>query len=297
MLLTAAALAVPPPAHAADPARWSLAPAAPEGTAGADGGSVRLQGAPGDVLEDAVAVTNPAAEPLTVRLRGTGRGSGGWIALAGDRVTVPPRTRARVPFTVTLPGAAEPGGHLAAITATAGARTARLPVHVRVTGPALTALTVENVTVRRAQPAVPGSGASTATVHYTLVNRGNVTVRPRLTVRAEGLFGRTLMRRPASGVPARLPPGRRVELTERWDQAPRLDRVRVVVTATAGGRSGSGAATFTAVPWAAAGTVLAALGALTARLVLTRRRHAGRPGERAGGGPAPEPVAAGGGPA
>lgn len=54
------------------------------------------------------------------------------------------------------------------------------------TGPTLSALTVEDVSVS-------GRGR-TAAIRYTLVNRGNTVLAPRLAVRADGLFGPVLRR-------------------------------------------------------------------------------------------------------
>ncbi|MFD0506015.1 hypothetical protein ACFQ0G_30485 [Streptomyces chiangmaiensis] len=123
---------------------WSVEPA----TGGAGGRPyVYAEGEPGTVLQDAVSVLNPGSEPLTVRLSGadaddTADGgftvrtrpvdTGAWIAFArttGGRraavhavsVTVPARTRADVPFSLTVPGGAVPGDHPGAIVASAGA--------------------------------------------------------------------------------------------------------------------------------------------------------------------------------
>ncbi|GAA3099542.1 hypothetical protein GCM10020254_51240 [Streptomyces goshikiensis] len=129
-----------------------------------------------------------------------------------------------VPFTVTVPPASPPGDHPAAVVATEAGREVGVRVHLRVGGPALAALTVEDVAVR-------GRGAGRV-VSYTLVNRGNVTLAPRLAIRAEGRFGEVAGRAPRA-VPVELLPGRRVTLTEPWPGAPVLDRVELTLTVTA----------------------------------------------------------------
>ncbi|ARZ69775.1 hypothetical protein SMD11_4164 [Streptomyces albireticuli] len=271
--LTATAVLLTAPAALAAAPPWTAAPAtngkgAPARTA------FYLEGGPGAVLEDSLSVANPADQPRSLELRG----SGPWIALAAKRVRVPPRTRADVPFTVTVPSGARPGDHSAALVVTGGGREARIRLALRVTGgPALAALAVEDVRVEKA-----GTGA---VIRYALVNRGNTTLAPSLAIRADGLFG-TVLRRAASGVPAELPPGGRVRLAEPWPGAPRLDRVDVRVTATApGGAHASATGAWTPLPW-----VLPALGVFALALVTSaglfvrrrlRARGRGRPSESA----------------
>lgn len=235
------------PAAAADRADsatgWTARPAASGlGTrTGDDGGRpyFYLEGVPGTVLQDRLAVTNPGRTPVTVRLREadaynaeTGEfavrgskgstGTGAWLRLAADQVTVPARTRAEVPFSVTVPTSAPPGDHPGAIVAESAGRSVGVRVHLRVGGPTLAALTVEDVTV------------SGRTIHYTLVNRGNAALAPRLAVGADGVFG-TLLRREARTLPLELLPGQRVKLTEPWRDVPALDSVTVRLRVTAAG--------------------------------------------------------------
>ncbi|MFF6971175.1 hypothetical protein [Streptomyces tsukubensis] len=200
------------PAHAAPD--WTLAPAPGGGRP-----YVYAEGAPGAVLEDRLTLTNPGTAPLTVRL-----GTGAWVALAATTVTVPPRTRADIPLTVTVPPGTPPGERTTAVTAAAtrpAGRTAAVRLHLRITGPAVAALSVEDVSTEG------------PTVRYTLVNRGNTVLRPRVELSADGLLG-TAHRRTARTTPAELRPGHRVTRTETWGERPFLDSVSVQVTATAG---------------------------------------------------------------
>ncbi|MFK8909975.1 hypothetical protein [Streptomyces sp. YS-3] len=252
-----------PAAHAAE-GEWSAAPV----SAGGGRPYFYLEGAPGSVLEDRLSLTNPTGRPLTLRLRGTaatgtGTGTGAWITPAAAEVRIPPRTRAEVPFTVTVPVGAPPGGHTAALVASGGGRQARVPVRVRVAGPVLAALTVEDVTLDRGN----------SLIRYALVNRGNTTLAPSLAVRADGLWGRRL-RRPARPLPVALPPGGRAELTEPW-HPPALDRVEVRLTVTAPGAArGEATATAAFVPWGpVAGAGCAAAGAGAALWIRRRRRQ------------------------
>ncbi|MER7398176.1 hypothetical protein ABT381_22020 [Streptomyces sp. NPDC000151] len=277
--LTAATLPCAPPS-AATTGGWRAAPA---------GAHARpyfyLEGDPGSVLSDRLALTNPTDDTRTFTVRGTtatgrssratgtaaqGPGSGAWIVTAAKTVKVPPRTRAEVPFTVTVPRGTAPGDHPAALSVRAagpGGRTAAVPVHLRVTGPTLAALTVENVSV--------ADRGGAAVIRYDLVNRGNTTLHPRVAVRADGLLGSAL-RRPAHRLPAELPPGRRTTRTETWPDPPALDSVDLTVTATAaGGAHGTARATYTAVPWGTVGLVCAGGGAVVGGWFLRRRRRVG----------------------
>ncbi|MFE0035696.1 hypothetical protein [Streptomyces sp. NPDC059015] len=239
---------------------------------------VYLEGPPGTVMEDGVSVTNPGAEPLTVRLRAAGTAG---PVFAEDRVTVPARTRADVPFAVTIPASAAPGDRSARVVVSAGGREAVVRVHVRVTGPELAALTVEDVRV------------DGRVIRYTLVNRGNTVLVPRLAVRADGLAGE-LLRRPARTLPVELGPGRSLELTEPWPDPPALDSVDVTLRVTApGAASVEATASARYVPWAAATGTALALGAAAAGLALWRGRGHSSDGPDGPGGPGRTPAQAG----
>ncbi|KMO95060.1 COG1470 family protein [Streptomyces roseus] len=303
-----AALTTATAAHAEEPG-WTAGPAA--GGAGPARPYFYLAGPPGTVLEDRLALTNTSDREHTVTLRGAdayntadgalavspaappaaaaGRGgaapgAGSWISFGpAGIVRIPPRTRAVVPFTVTLPPASPPGDHPAAVIASEDGREAGVRIHLRVGGPTLAALTVEDVSVR-------GEGAR-AVVAYTLVNRGNVALVPELALRAEGLFGE-VPGRAARPLPVELLPGRRVSLTEPWPGAPVLDAVDLTLTVTAPGAAPATArASAWFVPWGIAARVGAGLlglgGVGLAALLLVRKRRRGGPATDA------EPVPAG----
>ncbi|MFD8425056.1 hypothetical protein [Streptomyces sp. NPDC059466] len=275
-------LTVPP--AAAGEAGWSVVPSAGTGTGRP---YVYAEGTPGTVLQDTVSVLNPGARPLTVRLRGTdaertARGgltvlttgrptdTGAWIAFAEEReghrtpagatsVRVPARTRADVPFSVSVPPGATPGDHPGAIVASAGGRSSAVRVLLRVGGPTLAALTVEHVALHDGH------------VSYDVVNRGNTLLRPKLAVRADGVLGRVLDR-PPRALPVELPPGRRVTLTEPWRDPPALDAVDVRLTVTAAGGARATASTRARfVPWGAVTGAGCGLAAIAALLVVRRR--------------------------
>ncbi|MFJ6485443.1 hypothetical protein ACIQK6_35750 [Streptomyces sp. NPDC091682] len=313
VLLLAAATLYAAPAHpaAADEPGWTAEPAA--GAAATVRPYFYLAGAAGTVLEDRLALVNTSDRERTITLRGadayntadgafavrpaapgsgaTGAtGAGSWISFgAAATVKVPPRTRAVVPFTLTVPPASPPGDHPAAVIATEGGHEVGVRVHLRVGGPALAALTVEDVAVRGRGPA--------AVIAYTLVNRGNVALAPDLRISAEALIGEVSDPPRGRTLPVELLPGQRVELTEPWPGAPALDRVRVTLTVTApGGALAVATGSRWLVPggpagWTGAG--LLGLGATTAaalHLVRGRRRPPPGPFPAPGAPPAAGPT-------
>ncbi|MFF5185086.1 WxL protein peptidoglycan domain-containing protein [Streptomyces sp. NPDC000345] len=307
------------PARAADNGSWSVYPLS---SAVAARPYFYVSADPGQTVEDKVVVANKTGKPLTFRLyaadayntaRDGGfavkspgermRGVGAWAELPKERVTVPGHRTVTVPFTVKVPQGAEPGDHPGAIVAlderidrgdgsvalgvqrAVGAR-----VYLTVGGPRLPALAVENVHVSHHQPLVPGLGASTATISYTLHNTGNVTLEPKVELKASGLFGRTLLTRDLKKIPSQLLPGQRVRLTETWRSAPQLDRADVKLTATAKDTKESATASFVAVPWLVVAAAVA--GTAAGVWLLLRRRRAGARGRavmrlRRGARPAP----------
>ncbi|MFF7533072.1 COG1470 family protein [Streptomyces bobili] len=231
---------------------WSAAPA------GQGRPSFYAEGPPGAVLRDTLAVTNRGTRPLTVRLRATGLP----VALPGTALRIPARTRAEVPFTLTVPPDAAPGDRPATIVVRAAdGRESAVRLLLRIGGPRLAALTVEHVAVRAGR------------ITYELVNRGTTVLVPRLAVRADGVLGTVLDRAPRT-LPVRLPPGARLKLDEPWPDRPALDAVTVRLTVTApGGARATGTASARFVPWrTAAGTTAGAL-LLVATPVAVRRRR------------------------
>ncbi|MFF1509083.1 hypothetical protein [Streptomyces sp. NPDC058326] len=220
---------------------WTAAPAAGRPYA-------YLEGPAGSVLQDTLSLTNPGARPLTVRLSG----HGAPVSFAARTVTVPARTRADVPFAVTVTADTPPGEHRGTVRAAAADREIRVDLRLRVSGPRLAALTVEDVHVETA----------TGTLRYTLVNRGTTVLAPHLAVHAEGVLG-TLLDRPRRPLPLTLRPGERTTRTEPWPDPPGLDSVTVRLTATAQGAAPATAraeASFASGPalTGAAGLLLAA---------------------------------------
>ena len=231
-----------PAARAAD--GWSLAPA------GGGRPAFYAEGAPGTAVQDTLSVTNRGSRPVTVRLSGA--------TFARATVRVPARTRADVPFTVTVPDR-DRSTRIVARDSTDGTRSVAL--HLRSTAPELTALTVEHVSVHADR------------ITYELVNRGTTPLTPRLAVHADGVRGTLLDRAPRT-LPVRLPPGARLKLTEPWPDPPALDAVDVRLTVTApGGAQDTADASARFVPWSGVAGTAAAVAAGGACFVVRRRRR------------------------
>ncbi|MFD7261532.1 WxL protein peptidoglycan domain-containing protein [Streptomyces sp. NPDC059874] len=304
-------------ATAADNGTWGVFPTPAAGAAMTDRAYFFHQGQAGTSVGDSVTILNSSDKELTFQVFATDavntpsggafallpvetkpKDVGAWIALppeTASTVTVPPKGRKDIPFTVKVPADATPGDHVGGIvalnTAVEGVqqegkvqvgvkRSVGARLYFRVPGPLTPGLSVEDVKVDRSAPLLPWVKNARATITYTLVNRGNVVVDPKVTVSAEGLFGRTVLDRPARELKLALLPGQRIELTEPWPDAPQSDWVTVKITAGATAHPellSESETDFVAVPWPAVGVFLVLLGALTTLLVLRRRRRsAGR---------------------
>ncbi len=252
-LLTAA-----PAATAAE--GWTVAPA------GGGRPTFYAEGEPGTTLQDTVSVTNPTARPVTVRLHATGVP----ITFADAGVRVPARTRADIPFTVNVPATTAPGDHTATIVARdAQGREATVRLQLHISGPTLSALTVEHVAIHGDR------------ITYELVNRGTTPLTPKLAVHATGVFGTLLDRTPRT-LPVRLRPGQRLALSEPWPDRPALDAVdvRLTVTATGGAHDTTDVSTRF-VPWGAAAGAGGVLATGAALLLVRRRRRRTDEGDEA----------------
>jgi hypothetical protein len=117
-------------------------------------------------------------------------------------------------------------------------------------------------------------GDSGATISYTLRNTGNVTLNPKVELRATGLFGRTLLARELATIPGELLPGQRVRLSEPWQGSPQLDWGDVKLTASAKDTRESASASFFALPWLVAVVLLAGTVVGTVLLIRARRTRA-----------------------
>ncbi|MFF2850654.1 WxL protein peptidoglycan domain-containing protein [Streptomyces sp. NPDC058001] len=278
---------------------------------------------PGAAVRDHIAVLNHSTRPLTLSvyasdafttedggfdLLARGRKSkdaGTWVTPTKRKVTVPARSRAVVPFTLTVPAKAAPGDHAAGIVAAlvstrTGAKGDRVAVeqrvgarvHIRVAGELKPQLTVEDLHATYHGTANPFGGGS-ATVTYTVRNTGNVRLGARQTVRVSNAVSGP---RTADKVPAvkQLLPGGSVKVTASvHDVFPALRSTATVTVdpVPVGGDidpalPGTTRSTdFWTVPWALLALLLLIVAGVTAWLLRRRRRA-----RRAAGAASPVPL-------
>ncbi|MEV7232370.1 DUF916 domain-containing protein [Polymorphospora sp. NPDC051019] len=302
----------PTPGATADPdtaapaAAWSVQPSGRGGPGNRPFFSYDL--APGGTVTDHVGVTNLGTAPVTLTVYGsdaynTTSGGfdllpadrpptdvGGWIRLAQTTVTVPARSRADIPFTLTVPANATPGDHAGGIVASVTSSSAdarghatRLEqrvgsrVYLRVNGPLRPSLRVDDLKAAYSPGWHPGTGELTLT--YTVRNTGNTRTAPTQAVRVEGLFGLPVDSSTLDPLPELLPGGvlRRTVTLSGQPAALRLSAA-VSVAPDPGAAASSSAAAWALSWWYLLVPVLAAG---TGWLLWRRRtRRPGTPGGR-----------------
>jgi hypothetical protein len=207
--------------------------------------------APGATQRDSVTLWNYSNVPLQFQVYGTdafnnAKGAfdllpaakpptdaGAWITVTYTNVTLNPRAKVDIPFTVAVPPTARPGDHAAAILAAnqvqgAGPdgkvvnidRRTGSRMYVRVKGPIQPALTVENVRTVYHSGLSPLGGFD---VTYTVRNAGNVRLAAHRRVQAKGPFGLATTTHTPPDVPELLP-GNAVTYREHFSGVPDLIR-------------------------------------------------------------------------
>lgn len=294
---------------AREPVTWGIQPASATGPGTRP--AFEYDVAPGDVIDDAVRLTNHGDAELTLDVypadafnTGTGGfdvlaagetpvGVGAWTQLARRTVTIPARGEVDVPFTVTVPLNAEPGDHAGGIVAArsssaldasgdpirvdhrVGAR-----IYARVAGELRPALVVDALRTRFAGTAGP-SGRGRLTVDYAVSNTGNVRLAAGQTVTVEGPLGLALEEVVLDDLPELLPGGSyegTVTLDGVWPALRLRTRLELVPTApVAAGELDvvrAGDDTW-AIPWIALLALAVLAGVVT--LAIRRRRSGATP--------------------
>lgn len=305
VLVLGAPLAVPAPAAAAPAAdfTWAVQPSGKDGPTGRS--YFVYDAAPGQRIDDRVAVTNLGKESMTFAVYGadaytTTDGAftlqpashratdvGAWTSFGARTYHVPAGKRVVIPFSLTVPADASPGDHAGGVVAsvvqtrTTGGGKVNLDrrvaarVYLRVAGEMRPAVRVEAMKVGYDNPLNP-VGTGPVVVVYRVRNTGNVRVAGTGRVQVDASLGWRL----ASTEPARLPellPGSAITITEQVNgivPAGRLG-IRVTVEATAADRA-LPAVTRTsgrwAVPWLWVAVLAAVAAWLAVRHVRRRRR-------------------------
>jgi len=230
---------------------WALAPAGTDEDGG-DGNrsSLSYVSDPGSVIKDAVTLYNLSNVPLVFEIYATdGLNNadgefdilgadevpvdvGTWVDLGGDQVPLAPRTQVTIPITITIPEDAAPGDHVGAVIASNAAqstgpggeeftvdRRTGTQLQVRVNGPITAELAVADLETDYQTSVNPLGGS--ATVTYTVENRGNVSLSGTVQVSVGGPFGIGEQKGPKQDVSVLLP-GQSVTLTEEFDNVPAL---------------------------------------------------------------------------
>jgi hypothetical protein len=236
---------------------------------------------PGQVIGDTLALTNLTDTPIDFVLwsgdgYNTDDGSfaiygadvdpvdtGAWVRLPVTKLTVNPRSRATIPFTLTIPETAEPGDHaggIAALNTTPvdqvdadGAdvdvlRAIGARIYLRVAGDLNPDLDIENVRISGHQPLSP-TGGGRAVLEYDVVNSGNIRLAPKTTSSLHGPFGLSRRTNDAVELPELLP-GSSIRVRQSWNDVSPLIRLTGRIEATAGEEQVVREVTLWAVPWA-----------------------------------------------
>lgn len=229
---------------------WALTPATSAETG--SGNRIRLSytADPGIVLEDAVTLYNLGNVPLVFRIYATDAfnnpdggfdllgaeevptGAGSWVDFGAEQITVDAQTQVTIPVTISIPPNATPGDHVGALLASSSAlstgedgqqitvdRRTGTRLYVRVNGPLAPEVTIENLQTDYSATLNPLDGS--ATVTYTIENRGNTVAGATVTASVSGPFG--LGKQTAT--PRELPdiiPGQSITFTEQFEGVPAL---------------------------------------------------------------------------
>ncbi|BBH63846.1 hypothetical protein ACTI_05310 [Actinoplanes sp. OR16] len=309
LALAAALVALVPgtPAQAAD-VSWTVRTAS--NSYGNDRSSYTYAVNPGMTARDALVVANHGSAPLTLAVYAadgytTGEGQldlltgdkksvavGAWVQAAAKDVTIPAKSEAEVPFSVSVPANATPGDYVGGIVTSLSQssstetinveRRLGIKIKMRVGGDLVPGLAIEDLKVDYRGSLLTGD----ATVSYTIHNTGNAVESARQEVSIAGPFG--WLRTDAGTVdsPPELLPG------ERWAVAVPLKDVSpaVVLAATAtltplltdasGSTTSLDPVTATtriwALPWPLTALLVAVIALLVLLAVASRRRRARR---------------------
>lgn len=291
---------------------WSLSPG---GSLAADQAAQRPELAyelsQGATQQDSVILANLGTEQLTFRVYATDAFNnadgqfdllsgeqapvdvGSWVSLAQELVTVPACKQVTIPMTITVPADADPGDHVGAVLASsesigAGAegsavtldRRTGTRLYLRVSGELNPELAVVDVDTSYEHALNPLGGS--ATVKYTVENRGNVRMSGTASMTVGGPFGLGDQTVALPEVPELLP-GESMSFTAAVDDvAASFVSFTSVKVVTQGGDSDAGTTTgddttFTPPLSVLIGLLVVILGVLLRR---SYRRHRGDDGDQ-----------------
>jgi hypothetical protein len=274
-------IAASSPAQAATNGAWAVTPAVTPGNT-TPRPAFELVANPGQVITDRVTVSNVTTHPINFAIYAadgynTAIGGafalklpvqrqvdvGAWAQLPVGALTVPGRTQATFPFTLTIPPNATPGDHAGGIVAENSAPTSQTQggvhvnvlkgvgtrIYLRVNGPLQPSVGITDAASKSSiGPLSFATGSGRGSVHFNVLNTGNVSLNAVATVKATDIFGSTVKTyKPISLGP--LLPGANITLSEPTIALPRAGVIRYHVEVTAPGVKANGGATGLIIPW------------------------------------------------
>ncbi|MBI9114815.1 WxL protein peptidoglycan domain-containing protein [Sanguibacter suaedae] len=308
-LITAACLGVPGPAAANEnDVTWGVRTASNDNGADRDNFAYTLD--PGEVVDDALVVTNHHSGPLQLAVYPadgftTASGVldlvtqdtpsvavGSWAAIAEDTLEIAPGASVEVPFTLSIPADATPGDYAGGILTSLSQpaledgitvdRRLGVRLHVRVQGDLVPTLAVEDLAVDYDGTLNP-FGSGTALVTFTVRNAGNTRLAAGQDVTLSGPWGVLPVEAADVGAVPELLPG------ESWPVSVSVpsvlptfwltatSEVTATVPAVAGEAPGiapvrTSTGTW-AVPWSALALLVVVVGGVVARVLVVRRNR------------------------
>ncbi len=255
---------------------------------------------PGDVIEDALRLTNLSADPRTFRVfAADGYNTsdigtfalrqedeprtdiGAWVDLGLDQWTLSGASQIDIPFRLEVPADASPGDHVGGILAlqlpTGAAadtefglsvqRGIGVRIYLRVVGPTRPSLAIDELRTVRSTPLSPFDSGE-VTTSFRVANTGNVRLSPTVGLQVSGPFGE--IERTDLGQFTDLLPGNSVVVRHTYAGLPPGGKVTQSITLAETNLNVTRTVSFWVVPWWLLGLTAVAA---AAAVVLVRRRR------------------------
>jgi hypothetical protein len=146
-------------------------------------------------------------------------------------------------------------------------------IYLRVNGPLHPGVGITSAATKSSiGPFAFATGSGTGSVHFKVVNSGNVSLDAVARVKAVDLFGNTVKNYPPISLGPLLP-GADITLSEPTIHVPRVGVIRYQVTVTAPGANATGGAHALIIPWVLVVIVLVLIAAFVWRQQRRRKRR------------------------
>lgn len=165
---------------------------------------------------------NNAGEPIFTSSTVTTYSVSSWVALGRTTITVPAGGSVTVPFTITVPANAQPGGHYGAIFVSSGATRPSLNgsglgydvgalIELRIAGNATEQAEIKEFSTDRSLYQTPD-----VTFTASVANEGNVLIQPRGPIDITNMFGQKVGTVVLNDAGASIFPGAQRAFTQSW---------------------------------------------------------------------------------